>query len=188
MFSFVICNMQFVLRTFFKLLNGKYCLLISRVHIFFQELKAQYEVHNNIHNEAGSAFESAMRIIPVSDEMLQRQFHAKLEDRWRGVADRINGIQTSIIQNLSSQDVPFSDKLSLLEQELQEVKATIDEVHGVIKNEEELNLYIERLQVMSNSVCLYLSRTGGWSVRRPLPTLRQEVQLLPTNVKLTRNN
>jgi nesprin-1 len=113
----------------------------------FQELKAQYEVHNNIHNEAGSFFESAIRIIPVADEMFQRQFYAQLEDRWQGVAGRINQIQTSIIQNLSTHDVPFSDKLSLLEQELQEVKATVGDIRGVIKNEEELNLYIERLQV-----------------------------------------
>jgi nesprin-1 len=113
-----------------------------------QELKAQFELHNNIHNEAGSTFESAMRIIPVADEMLQRQFYSQLEDRWRGVSDKINTIQTSIIQNLSSQEVPFSDKLSLLEQELQEVKATVSDIRGVIRNEEELDLYIKRLQVM----------------------------------------
>lgn len=116
----------------------------------FQELKAQYEVHNNIHNEAGSTFESAIRIIPVADEMLQRQFHAQLEDRWQGVASRINQIQMAIVQNLSSQEIPFSDKLSLLEQELQEVKATVGDIRGVIKNEEELNLYIERLQVIQS--------------------------------------
>jgi len=116
--------------------------------ICFQELKAQYELHYNIHNEAGTTFESAMRIIPVADEMLQRQFYGQLEDRWRGVADKINRIQASILHNLSSQEVPFSDKLSLLEQELQEVKATISDIRGVIKSEEELNLYIKRLQVM----------------------------------------
>jgi nesprin-1 len=116
--------------------------------VCFQELKAQYELHNNIRNEAGTTFESAMRIIPVADEMVQRQFYGQLEDRWRGVEDKINRIQTSIIHNLSSQEVPFSDKLALLEQELQEVKATISDLRGVIKNEEELNLYIKRLQVM----------------------------------------
>jgi len=119
----------------------------------FQELKAQYELHNNIRNEAGTTFESAMRIIPVADEMLQRQFYGQLEDRWRGVEDKINRIQTSIIHSLSSQEVPFSDKLSLLEQELQEVKATISDIRGVIKSEEELNLYIKRLQVRGTESC-----------------------------------
>ncbi|PSN34718.1 hypothetical protein C0J52_20229 [Blattella germanica] len=118
----------------------------------FWELKAQYEVHNNIHNAAAGTFESAIRIIPVADEIVQRQLNAELEERWKGVANRINGIQSSIVQNMSSQDVPINDKLSLLEKELLEVKGTIEDIHGVIKNEEELNLYIHRLQVLHGRV------------------------------------
>ncbi|KAJ9579103.1 hypothetical protein L9F63_024794, partial [Diploptera punctata] len=53
----------------------------------FWELKAQYEVHNNIHNEAVTTFESAIKIIPVADEVVQRQLNAELEKRWKEVAN-----------------------------------------------------------------------------------------------------
>ncbi|KAJ9594435.1 hypothetical protein L9F63_014160, partial [Diploptera punctata] len=118
----------------------------------FWELKAQYEVHNNIHNEAATTFESAIKIIPVADEVVQRQLNAELENRWKEVANRIHGIQDSLMQNISAQDVPLNNKLSALEKELQEIKSTLDDFHGVIKNEEDLDLYIERLQVLHDRV------------------------------------
>ena len=118
-------------------------------------MKAQYEVHNNIHNEAANTFETAIKIIPVADEIVQRQLNAQLDERWKDVAGRINSIQDSLMQHISSQDVPFNNKISLLEKELQEIKATIGDIHGVIKNEEELDLYIERLQV-SYYICVPL--------------------------------
>ncbi|KAJ9589795.1 hypothetical protein L9F63_027945, partial [Diploptera punctata] len=110
------------------------------------ELKVQYEVHNNIHNEAVTTFESAIKIIPVADEVVQRQLNAELEKRWKEVANRIHGIQDSLMQNISAQDVPLNNKLLALEKELQEIKSTLNDIHGVIKYEDNLDLYIERLQ------------------------------------------
>lgn len=59
----------------------------------------------------------------------------------------MNEIQNSATANLSAQDVPFNEKLKLLEDELNELNDTVDDLHGIIKTDEELNLYIERLQV-----------------------------------------
>ncbi|KAJ9575112.1 hypothetical protein L9F63_007773, partial [Diploptera punctata] len=54
--------------------------------------------------------------------------------------------------NISAQDVPLNNKLSALEKELQEIKSTLDDIHDVIKYEDDLDLYIERLQVLHDRV------------------------------------
>lgn len=115
-------------------------------------MKAQYEVHNNIRNDAGNTFEQAMNVVPVADEMLQRQFRAELQDRWHKVTSKINDINLAVIENISAPDVPVNEKLIILEAELQELKVCIEDLHGIIKNEEELSLYIQRLQVMSGRI------------------------------------
>ncbi|XP_067009872.2 muscle-specific protein 300 kDa isoform X2 [Anabrus simplex] len=118
----------------------------------FWELKAQYEVHNNIRNEASSHFDAAMCIIPVADETLQRQLHAQLEERWRAMSVQMHNIQVAVTETLADQDVPVKDKLGALEQELIELQAALDDMHGILKTEEELELYIQRLQVMTGRV------------------------------------
>lgn len=118
----------------------------------FWELKAQYEVHNSIRTEAGNTFEQAMNMVPVADEMLQRQFRAELQDRWQNVTTRINDINKALIENISAPDIPVNEKLIILEAELHELKVIVEDLHGIIKSEEELSLYIERLQVMSERI------------------------------------
>lgn len=93
-----------------------------------------------------------MSVVPVADEMLQRQFRAELQTRWQNVSDKMNDIQTAVVGNISAPDIPINEKLVILEQELHELKLSVDDLHGIIKNEEELNLYIERLQVMSSRI------------------------------------
>lgn len=97
--------------------------------------------------EAANNFESSMQTIGVDDEMLQRQFHGQLEDHWRGVTARIEARQTQLTASRLDQDMPIDNKLTLLEQELTELQLALNDMHGIIKSDDELNLYIERLQV-----------------------------------------
>lgn len=90
-----------------------------------------------------------MQVVPVADEMDQRKFHSDLQNQWQKVSDNINSIQNAIIETISASDVPINEKLSILEQELLELKSVVENLQGIIKNEEELHLYVERLQIMS---------------------------------------
>lgn len=115
----------------------------------FWELKAQHEVQNCTRQEATNNLEKALQVVPISDEMIQRKFHTEMQDQWNQMSKRINELQGEIIGSISAPDVPINDKLILLEQELEDLKTDVDNLRGIIKTEEELNLYIERLQVMS---------------------------------------
>lgn len=137
----------------------------------FWELKAQHEVHNNLKNESGVQFEKALEILPISDEMVQRQFFSKIEDMWRDLAARIDNIHASAIQNISDRDVSSGEKLNILEEELRELRAILDSLKGVIKSEDELNLYIERLQVMTSRIDRIQNELGRLSL---LPTAESE--------------
>lgn len=94
--------------------------------------------------------EKSLQVVPISDELVQRKFHAELQGRWSKVSDKINDIQSSIIETISASDKPVNEKLALLEQELVDLKTDVDNLQGIIKTEEDLDLYVERLQIMSS--------------------------------------
>lgn len=75
---------------FFKLLYFKF---------YLQELKAQFELHNHIRNECSGHFDTALKIVPVADENLQRQFHTQLQERWQQLAALIEKLQTTVTNN-----------------------------------------------------------------------------------------
>lgn len=126
----------------------------------FWEVKVHYEVHNNIRTTVGLKLEQALQILPLADEMLQRQFHSQLEERWENLTAKINNIQTSIVNSISAQDMSIQDKLAMLERELKEVQLNITSAKGVIKNEDELNLYIERMQVLKSRISIIGNELG----------------------------
>ncbi|VEN55994.1 unnamed protein product, partial [Callosobruchus maculatus] len=115
----------------------------------FWELKAQHEVYNVSKNQADSSLERALQIVPISDEMVQRKFHNELNTSWQEVSKRISDIEASVLETIQAPDVPVNEKLALLEQELQDLRVDLDNMKGIIKTEDELNLYVERLQIMS---------------------------------------
>lgn len=104
--------------------------------------------------EAGKCFEQALQTLPLSDEILQRQFHGEMQKRWNSVTEKIKNIQDAVRSTISSEDLPANEKLNILERELTELRKTIDEFHGVMKTEEELELYVERLSVLFERVCV----------------------------------
>lgn len=128
--------------------------------MLLQELKAQYEVNNNMRDEADNCFEQALRIIPLSDEILQRQFHYELQDRWNEISNKISEIQMDVTRSISSGEISSNEKLKLLEKELNELRTTINSFYGVLKTKEELDLYIERLTVLFDRISLIQDEIG----------------------------
>uniref|UniRef100_A0A1B6E5A8 KASH domain-containing protein n=2 Tax=Clastoptera arizonana TaxID=38151 RepID=A0A1B6E5A8_9HEMI len=118
----------------------------------FWELKAQFELHKHVRDEATNHFDSALRVIPVADEMLQRHFHAQLMEKWLALEKNLDAMQAAATKNVSTSSGSLDDKLCCLERELTELATLLTDMHGVMKTEEELHLYIERLQVMRSGV------------------------------------
>lgn len=136
----------------------------------FWEIKIHYEVNNSIRKDISDNLETSIDILPIADEVLQRQFHDQLEDRWFNVSHRIDSIQAAIVSSLSDQEIPTNDKLSMLHHELEEIQANIGSVKSVIKNEDELNVYIERMQVLNSRIgiiCNELGRLGMLPATEP---------------------
>lgn len=140
-------------------------------------MKAQYEVHNNMRKEAGNCFEQALQLVPLSDEMLQRQYHGEMQKRWNSVSDKMKSIQDAVRSTITSEDVPVNDKLNILERELNELRITIDEFHGVMKTEEELQLYVERLSVLFERVCIIQVYRVLYSIQYKILVFKNFVQL-----------
>ena len=120
----------------------------------FWEIKAQYEVHNQIYNNVCESFEKSLKIIGIADDKQQLQFYAQLEDRWRNVSDRIGTIKNQITENISSGTTSYIEKLSFLERELDELMFILNNIKGIIRNPEELHLYIERLIVLKSRIVI----------------------------------
>lgn len=133
----------------------------------FWEIKIHYELHSNIRTSLGTHFEQAMRILPLADEMLQRQFLGQLDERWTAVSQRIAAVQAAVVGSIASHETPVGEKLQLLEQELRELQLNIEGAKGVLKTEDELNLYIERMQVLRSRTDIIGSELGRISL---LPT------------------
>lgn len=86
--------------------------------------------------------------------MIQRQFHGEFQDRWHRVSGKIKTIQRAVADTISSEDTPINEKLRLLERELNELRTTVEGFHGVLKTEDELELYVGRLSVLFERVCI----------------------------------
>lgn len=130
----------------------------------FWEIRVHYEVNNNLRNEIGNTLERSIQILPIRDELMQRQFHQQLEDRWANISRKIDSIQSSIISGLSSEEMPIDEKIQLLRRELNELQIAFTSSKSVIKNEDELNIYTERMQLLNNRLCIIYNELGRLSL------------------------
>lgn len=116
----------------------------------FWEIRVHYEVNNKMRKQISNALDRSIEILPVRDELLQRQFHQQLEERWANITKKIESIQNKIVSNLYDQDIPIDEKLEIIRRELREIELLANSMKSVIKNEDELNVYIERMQILNN--------------------------------------
>lgn len=130
----------------------------------FWEIRVHYEVNNNIRHDISNNLEKAIDVLPIRDELLQRQFHQQLEERWANVSNKINSVQDAIVNTLSDQEVPFNEKLILLRRELEELKLSIGSEKSIIKNEDELDIYTERMQVLNSRLNIIYNELGRLSL------------------------
>lgn len=130
----------------------------------FWEIRVHYEVNNKVRKQIGNSLERSIEILPVRDELLQRQFHQQLEERWANITRKIESIQNTIVTTLFDQNIPIDEKLDILRRELNEVELLATSVKTVIKNEDELNVYIERLQVLNNRLSIAFNELGRLSL------------------------
>lgn len=131
----------------------------------FWEIRVHYEVNNKVRKQIGNSLERSIEILPICDELLQRQFHQQLEDRWGNITKKIEFIQNIIVSSLFDENIPIDEKLDILRKELNEVQLlTISVKKTVIKNEEELNVYIERMEVLNNRLNIAFDELGRLSL------------------------
>lgn len=130
----------------------------------FWEIRVHYEVSNKTRKQIGNALERSIEICPIRDELLQRQFHQQLEERWENITKKIEFIQNSIVSNLFDQDIPIQEKLIILRDELNELQLLATSEKTIIKNEDELNVYLERMEVLNNRSGIVFNELGRLSL------------------------
>lgn len=126
----------------------------------FWDIKAEFELYNSIKNDASSNLSRALEVVPIADELLQKEFHERLESKWMSVEDKIQKIQKSIVDSMSASNVPTDEKLLLLQKELEELEKSMAGIKGIIKNQDELQLYIERMQILNSRVVIVGTELG----------------------------
>lgn len=127
----------------------------------FWEIKAQYEVLNNkIYGNACDSFDHALSTITISDEQLQRQLHGQLLENWFSISSTISHIQTQIYDSIKTDATPACDKIAFIEKELQDITSIFNGTKGVLKNQEDLYMYIEKLQTLQSRIYLIDSELG----------------------------
>uniref|UniRef100_A0A1B0DC93 KASH domain-containing protein n=1 Tax=Phlebotomus papatasi TaxID=29031 RepID=A0A1B0DC93_PHLPP len=126
----------------------------------FWDIKAEFELYNSIKNDASGNLSRALEVVPIADELLQKEFHERLESKWMSVEDKIQKIQKSIVDSMSASNVPTNEKLQLLQKELEELEKSMAGIKGIIKNQDELQLYIERMQILNSRVVIVGTELG----------------------------
>ncbi|XP_058454306.1 muscle-specific protein 300 kDa isoform X9 [Malaya genurostris] len=149
----------------------------------FWEIKGQYEVLNNkIYGSTCDSFDHALSTIAIGDEQLQRQLHSQLLENWMNVSHDLSNKQQQIFESMKTDATPQKGKIAFIEQELQDIAGVFNNTKGVLKCQEDLYLYIEKLQMLRTRVHLIDSELGQIAL-----TLECSVDTISELFEMSRN-
>lgn len=130
----------------------------------FWEICVYHKVNDKIRKQIGQYLERSIEIIPIRDELLQRQFNQQLEERWDNLTKKIEIVQNTIVDNLFDEDKSIDERVQVVRRELDEVEILTSSIKPVIKNEEELNVYTERMEVIKSRLSIAYNELGRLSL------------------------
>ncbi|CAH1403533.1 unnamed protein product [Nezara viridula] len=145
----------------------------------FWELKAEHEVQKTAYSDLCARFDNAMKILPVTDESKQADNLKELSHKWDIVNNRLEEVEVAIPSDLSS-----GERLEIIEARLKQMEDSLNNYHD-ISNEEELDLYVGKLQVLKEGASnideeLLRYGLGPASERRRLASLQGRARILIT--------
>lgn len=141
-----------------------------------QELKAQLESQQPLKNESSTLLDSALRVLPVTDESYIRDNYANFEDRWSALSSVI--IQTekaSYTQSDSdSPSVGLSVRLNAMDKDVWEIRETLQSMIITVETEDDLYCYLEKLQILKAQIL---------NKKHQLNTIKKDTQLEPKDAE-----
>uniref|UniRef100_A0A0K8SMD1 KASH domain-containing protein n=2 Tax=Lygus hesperus TaxID=30085 RepID=A0A0K8SMD1_LYGHE len=155
----------------------------------YWELKAEYEYYKQLLVEINTKFELAISTLPVSDEVAQRNAMAQLTDRWTDIEKLMLDAETELYSSLQpGADTSRPEQILILEKRVEEIESAFGAMHGVINSDDQLQLYLGKVQVLAESLASIqedlsrISLSPSGEMQR-LAKLQQSTKLLEDTLK-----
>ncbi|KAF6210750.1 hypothetical protein GE061_013860 [Apolygus lucorum] len=155
----------------------------------YWELKGEYEYYKQLLVEINTKFELAVSTLPVSDEVPQRDAMAQLTERWNNIEKLMLDAETELYSSLQPRaDTPRPEQILILEKRVEEIETAFGAMHGVISSDDQLQLYLGKVQVLADSLASIqedLSRIslGPSGEMQRLAKLQQSTKILEDTFK-----
>src|SRR4051812_18220682 len=117
-----------------------------------QELKAQLESQQPLKNEAAVLLDQSVRSFPVSDEVPIRDVFGNFDDRWNSLLSIVQQTEMSSWQgdvDEYGREESLMSRLSKMGQSVQEMREVLESLSVEVVCEDDLYMYMEKLQVSS---------------------------------------
>ena len=139
-------------------------------------MKAQLESQQPLKNEASTLLDSALRVLPVTDETYIRDNFANFEDRWLALSSVISQTEkASYIQTeADSPSVALGVRLTAMDKDVNEIKDTLESMIISVESEDDLYCYLEKLQILKAQIL---------NKKHQLNTIKKDTQLEPKDAE-----
>lgn len=150
--------------------------LLCTLKIYLQELKAQLESQQPLKNESSTLLDSALRVLPVTDESVIRDNYANFEDRWLALSSVISQTEkASYIQSeADSPSVALAVRLNAMDKDVNEIKETLESMVISVETEDDLYCYLEKLQILKAQIL---------NKKHQLNTIKKDTELEPKDAE-----